>query len=170
MTAEQALEHPWLHMNDHPTQSLSPELFSSLNEYRQMGALKKAALVTMAYTLTQVESTYILHRDERADMRRRKDWVGLWCCECLLARIVWTVNEPRNCMHDECILNIFSQYGHTRLPGLILFALQTHLLDPRSLWPLFTHSHRSTSFYRRRSKEHARYSKPSTLNEMDLSL
>lgn len=77
MTAEQALEHPWLHMNDHPTQSLSPELFSSLNEYRQMGALKKAALVTMAYTLTQVESIYILHRDETADMRRRKGIGGI---------------------------------------------------------------------------------------------
>ena len=112
MTAEQALEHPWLHMNDHPTQSLSPELFSSLNEYRQMGALKKAALVTMAYTLTQVESTYILHRDERADMRRRKDWVGLWCCECLLARIVWTVNEHSKLharrMHPQYIFTVWS--------------------------------------------------------------
>ena len=42
-------------MLDHPRAPVAEGVFEQLNEFRQFGALKKAALVTMAFSLSQNE-------------------------------------------------------------------------------------------------------------------
>ena len=98
MTAQEALQHPWMtNHRDQKTQAmdqnddeLAEEIFDSLQSYRKFAKLKRAALIAIAYTLNQDDIEASRSQFERLDATKN----GFITCEQLKIILINHKVEP----------------------------------------------------------------------------
>lgn len=67
MNAEEALAHPWLHMQDHSTHIIDHSIIDNLEKFSIFSPFKKAALFAVAFSLGQSEIHQIREAFEEID-------------------------------------------------------------------------------------------------------
>lgn len=67
MTAEEALDHPWIHEWDGPEEPLDPEVLQELSEFRELTEFQRIAKEVLAYTFHPADVKKLHHEFDKID-------------------------------------------------------------------------------------------------------